>query len=90
MSVGHLARLIEEAGTPTVAIYVHAFRHVAEAMKLPRVVVTRHPIGRALGAPGDIERQREVLSRAFQLLQNANAGASLVELDGPYRTARGI
>ena len=85
MSVGHLARLIEEAGIPTVAIYVRAFAHVAEAMRLPRVLVTRHPVGRALGAPNDVDLQREVLGRALELLDTATAGPKLVELDLVYR-----
>ena len=78
--------MIEEAGIPTVAVYVRAFRHVAEAMKVPRVLVTRHPIGRNLGAPGDVERQREVLVRALDLLESAQAGGYLVEGATPYRT----
>ena len=86
MSVGHLARLIEEAGTPTVAVYVNAFKHVAKAMRLPRVLVTRHPIGRTLGAPGDAERQREVLERALDLLESAESGETLIELALQYRT----
>ena len=87
--MGHLARLVEQAGIPTVAIYVRAFAHVAEAMHLPRVLVTRHPLGRPLGAPGDVARQREVLGRALDLLESATRGATIVELDAPYRTAPG-
>lgn len=85
MSVGHLARLIEAAGIPTVAIYVRAFAHVAEAMRVPRVIITHHPLGRTLGAPHDVERQREVLDRALDLLETAT-GPELVELPSAYRT----
>ena len=84
--MGHLARLIEEAGIPTVAIYVRAFAHVAEAMRLPRVLVTQHPVGRTLGAPNDVDRQREVLGRALELLDTATAGPKLLELDLVYRS----
>lgn len=73
---------------PTVSIFVRAFRHVADAMKLPRVVVTRHPMGRPLGAPGDEVRQREVLLAALRLLQEARGGGSIVELPHPYRVPR--
>ncbi len=73
---------------PTVSIFVRAFRHVADAMKLPRVVVTRHPMGRPLGAPGDVARQREVLLAALRLLQEAQEGDSIVELPDPYRVPR--
>jgi len=73
---------------PTVSIFVRAFRHVADAMKLPRVVVTQHPMGRPLGAPGDVARQREVLLAALRLLQEAQGGGSVVELPDPYRVPR--
>ena len=85
MSVGHIAREIEAVGIPTVAVYVRAFRHVAEAMGVPRTIVTRHPMGRTLGAPGDPERQAEVIDAAFDLLESAEEGGALVELEHPYR-----
>ena len=69
----------------TVAIYVQAFRHVAEEMKVPRALITRHPVGRTLGAPGDVARQREVLLAALALLDNAKNGAAIAEFDKPYR-----
>ncbi|MCH7670306.1 MAG: hypothetical protein IIC71_14060 [Acidobacteria bacterium] len=85
MSVGHIAREIEAAGIPTVAVYVRAFRHIAEAMGVPRTIVTRHLMGRTLGAPGDSERQNEVIDAAFDLLESAEEGGALVELEHPYR-----
>ena len=85
--MGHVARIFEEAGIPTVAVVVRAFRPTAEAMRLPRAAVTRHPLGRPLGAPHDVERQRQVLCAALQLLDEAVEGGTLSELDGPYRTA---
>jgi hypothetical protein len=85
VSVGHVAREIEATGIPTVSVYVRAFRHVAEAMGVPRAVVTRHPMGRTLGAPGDTERQHEVIAAALDLLEAASAGGAIVELDAPYR-----
>ena len=65
---------------------VRSFRHVAERMALPRVVITRHPMGRPFGAPGDIERQTEVLDAALSLLDASVEAPSLVELEKPYRT----
>lgn len=85
MSVGHVARGLEEAGIPTVTVMVRAFRHVAEAMKLPRTVLTRNPMGRTLGAPGDTERQREVLEAAFSLLETASRPAAIVQMEQPFR-----
>ncbi len=85
MSVGHLARHFEAEGIPTVSVYVRSFRHVAEEMKLSRTVVTRHPMGRPLGAPGDIARQEAVVRAALDLVESAASGPALVELEPPYR-----
>jgi hypothetical protein len=76
---------LEEAGLVTVAIFIRAFRHVAETMRIPRAVIARHPMGRPLGAPGDAARQREVLLAALRLLEEARTGGSIVELPEPYR-----
>ncbi|MDW7709928.1 MAG: hypothetical protein SCH98_05595 [Deferrisomatales bacterium] len=85
MSVGHVARVAEEAGIPTVGVYVKAFEGVAKEMSLPRVLVTRHPVGRPLGAPGDADRQRAVLLAALELLEKAPANGTVRELEEPYR-----
>ncbi|RMF92097.1 MAG: hypothetical protein D6736_04070 [Nitrospinota bacterium] len=85
MSVGHAARVIEEAGIPTVVVLIRAFRHLAEEMKIPRTLVTRHLMGRPLGAPGDAERQRQVILAALRLLEEAKEGGTIVELPDPYR-----
>ncbi len=85
MSVGHVAREIERAGIPTVAIYVRSFRHVAELMGLPRTVITRHPMGRPLGAPFDTQRHSEVVGAALDLLESAETGGSMIELEAAFR-----
>lgn len=87
VSVGHTARFLEEAGIPTVCIYIRAFRHQAEFLKPPRVLITQHLLGRTLGAPGDMERQRSVVRSALQLLESATVPGTFVELDEPYRSA---
>ena len=89
VSVGHVARHLEAEGIPTVSVYVRSFRHVAEEMKVPRTVVTRHPMGRPFGAPGDVARHRAVVWAALALLETAAAGPALVELEEPYRAASG-
>jgi len=86
--VGHLARVFEEAGIPTVAVFVKAFHHIAEDMKLPRTVVTPHPMGRTLGPPGDAQRQRHVVLTALHVLEDAKRGAALTELTEPYRPGK--
>ena len=81
MSVGHVARALEDAGIPTVAVFIRAFRHVAEALTVPRAVITPHLMGRTVGAPGDRRRQREVVDAALGLLVDAEAAGALLELD---------
>jgi hypothetical protein len=77
--------VVEEAGIPTVGVYVKGFAQVAKDMALPRVLVTSHPVGRPLGAPGDAERQRSVVLAALRLLETADAGGTLMEFPEPYR-----
>ncbi len=84
MSVGHVQRAIEEVGIPTVSVYVRAFGHIPELMGLSRSLITRHPMGRPLGAPGDVERQRAVVEAALALLDSPEQ--TIVEFDEPYRT----
>ena len=66
-------------------IAVKAFLPRLEPMKIPRLVLTSHPMGRPLGAPGDRERQRDVMITAFKLLETATQGNSIVELPELYR-----
>ena len=85
MSVGHVARELEAAGIATVAIYVEAFSHYAEAMQLPRTVVTSHPMGRPLGPPGAAARQREVIAAALRLVDTADSPGAIERIGGAYR-----
>jgi hypothetical protein len=55
-----------------------------EGMRLPRLLLTAHPMGRPLGAPGDVVRQREVLLAALAMLQDAQSGGTLIEMPGNY------
>lgn len=85
MSVGHVQRAIETAGIPTTSVYVRSFGHLPELMSLPRTVITQHPMGRPLGAPGDVERQTGVIRAALGLLSATNQ--TIREFPEPYRTA---
>lgn len=85
MSVGHIARKAENEGLPTVTVVVRSFRHVAEEMGLPRTLVTRHPMGRPLGPPGDHETHKRVVGAALDLLDTATEGGIVIELEEPYR-----
>jgi hypothetical protein len=80
VSVGHVARLLEEAGIPTVIITAVPFRDRLEGMSLPRVLVTPNLMGRPMGLPGDVEGQRAVLLAALELLANAEENGAIVDL----------
>ena len=82
--MGHLARVLEEAGLATVVIGTNAFRDRLAAMRLPRTVITRHPMGRPLGAPNDRETQRKVILAALELLESARQSGVIVDLPGSY------
>jgi hypothetical protein len=75
---------MEEAGIPTVCVYIRSFRHEAEALKPPRTLVTRHLLGRTVGAPGDADGQREVVRAALGLLESAQEPGMILEM-GPSR-----
>ena len=85
VSVGHVQRAIESAGIPTVGVYVRSFGHIPELMGVARALITRHPMGRPLGAPGDAERQTAVVRAALGLLSSAER--TVVEFPEPWRSA---
>ena len=79
MSVGHIARALEAVGIATVCIYVEAFRHRAVTLQVPRALVTRFPMGRNLGAPGNAEEHLRVLRAALGLLEHAGETSTIVD-----------
>ena len=81
MSVGHVSRLLEAAGIPTVMIASKVFAPRMLPMRLPRLVLTPQPLGRPLGAPGDADRQRMVLAEAKAFFETASEGGSVLTLD---------
>lgn len=85
MSVGHVQRAIETAGIPTVGVYVRSFGHIPELMGVARALITRHPMGRPLGAPGDGERQLAVTRTALTMLEHPEQ--SIIEFPDLWRTA---
>ncbi len=87
--MGHLARLLEEAGLPTVIIAIRAFRDRLAGMRVPRLLTTPHPLGRPLGAPGDAATQRAVLTAALALLDKASASTTIEDFAGSYRPGSG-
>ena len=87
VSVGHVQRAIESAGIPTVGVYVRSFGHIPALMGVARAVVTDHPMGRPLGAPGDAERQMAVVRAALDLLPRTEP--AIVEFPEPWRPGPG-
>ena len=83
MSVGHVQRAIEEIGIPTVSIYVKSFGHIPGLMGLSRSLITDHPMGHPLGAPGDGDRQRAIVEAALTLLDSPTQ--TIVDFGHPYR-----
>ena len=61
-----LAHVLEAAGLSTIVLGSNL--SVVERMKPPRVLHCEFPLGRPLGKPGDAGYQRDVLERAFALL----------------------
>ncbi|MQA03362.1 MAG: hypothetical protein GEV07_11770 [Streptosporangiales bacterium] len=55
------------------SVYVRAFRHTAGRLRVPRVLVTPHLMGRTIGPVGDTKRHRQVVETALQLLRSAEA-----------------
>lgn len=80
MSVGHVARLLEEAGIATVIIAVNAFQPRMEMMTLPRVLQTPYLMGRPVGPPGNHHRQRDTILAALNLLENAKQTGTLSDM----------
>jgi hypothetical protein len=75
---------LEDAGIGTIIIATIAFRKRLEAMKPPRVLLTRHPMGRPIGPPGNPERQSEVIQAALEVLQTAEAAGTVRVMPGFY------
>ncbi len=70
-SVGLVARALEAVGIATVSVFVRAFAYVAGQLRVPRVLVTPHLLGRPVGPVGDRPRQQEVVRAALRLLVEA-------------------
>jgi D-proline reductase (dithiol) PrdB len=67
---GLVAREIEKAGIPTVA--VSNSLEVTKRVAPPRAVAVRFPFGHATGEPGNRLQQRRVLLEALKLLAEAD------------------
>jgi len=87
VSVGHVQRVLEASGIPTVGIYIRAFEHVPRQMGVSRALITDHPMGRPLGAPRDHQRHQAVVRAALELLAMPT-GPQIVNFPEPYRVMK--
>jgi len=78
--VGLVARVVEEAGIPTVL--VSTGRDLTAQVRPPRSVFVNFPMGNPFGRPGDRAQQRRILLDALHLAETAREGGVLVDL--PY------
>jgi D-proline reductase (dithiol) PrdB len=82
-SVGLVASELEGAGMSTVTVSMRP--DISLAMKVPRAVYVRFPLGNPMGEPGRADQQRRILEDLFELLESAEE-PQVVEL--PYRWRR--
>lgn len=84
--MGHVARVFEAAGMPTVVIALATFAERLAPMQIPRLLLTPFLMGRPLGAPHDTERQLDVLRMGVDLLETAVSAPTIVHYPHPFRT----
>jgi hypothetical protein len=75
--VGHLARLIEQSGIPTVILATDVFEARLLAMTPARTLLTPYVMGQPVGPPGEKDLQKRAVVAALELLPSArDAGTS--------------
>lgn len=79
--MGLVARVIEEAGIPTVL--VSTGRDLTFQVRPPRSVFVNFPMGNPFGRPGDRELQKRILLDALHLAETAREGGGVL-VDLPY------
>lgn len=75
--MGLIARSIEAAGIPTVAISIT--RDLTEAVGVPRAVFVKWPLGHPLGEANAAAQQRTVIFEALRLLVEATQPGTIHE-----------
>ncbi len=78
--MGLVARVVEEAGIPTVL--VSTGRDLSAQVKAPRTVFVNFPMGNPFGRPCDRAQQRAILLDALHAMETAREGGALIHL--PY------
>ena len=82
VSVGHLARVIEAAGVPTVVVYPIAFRSFVQVLRPPRTLLNHSLMGRPIGRARDDGGQRAVVLAALKMLEEASDPGTIREFAG--------
>ena len=72
-----VARHLEANGIPTVV--VATARDIVESAAVPRLLFVDFPLGAPCGEPWNVGQQREILERAFRLLETAPTARTTVE-----------
>jgi hypothetical protein len=78
--VGLIARVVEEAGIPTLTMT--SALDITQAVKPPRAVFLNFPLGHQTGKPDDPELQRSIIRDALNAFESIDAPGTIVEL--PY------
>ncbi len=76
--MGLVARVIEEAGIPTVVIA--SARDITASVKPPRTVFVDYPLGHQTGVPGEPESQAHILRTALAFLETATVPGTILDL----------
>ena len=84
-TVSLVSRYLEENGLPTVMIA--AARDIVEHCGVARMLHVDFPLGSPCGEPWNAEQQREILERAFRLLETATDPRTTVA--APFRWSKG-
>jgi len=76
-----MARVIEEAGIPTVSL--SSALDITMRVKPPRAVFVNYPLGNQCGKPFDRNNQRAILTTALGCLEASTVPGRVVQL--PFR-----
>jgi hypothetical protein len=79
-SVGLIARVVEEAGIPTLCMT--SALDITQAVKAPRGVFVNYPLGHQTGKPNDPENQRAIVRDAMRAFETIQTPGEIVQL--PY------
>ena len=78
-TVGLVARILEEAGFPTICLT--AARSITESVNPPRAAFVDMPLGYTAGRPHEPEFQKDLLRKVFTAVEEIEIPGSIVDLD---------